>query len=202
METDKIFMQNQVWDLKDKVARTQNSVLTASSATIIGPAIDTGSIVRVMFTADVSGLNVNIPLALEYNGTNYNVKVAKNGALVDFCAHEVSSGVYKYLQAYTTIEFFYNGGYFVIIGNPIVLSSTDYTIYADGLIEQWGNIYVSGAYVIQNLKIPYTNTDYIITVSSTKPDYVLFVQDKTISSFKTGISSSNSGYVDWYAKGY
>ena len=41
--------------------------------------------------------------------------------------------MYKYLQAYTTLELLYDGTQFVIIGNPVVLSGTDYSIFADGL---------------------------------------------------------------------
>ena len=65
------------------------------------------------------------------NGTNYNVKVGKDGSLANFVAANVS-GAYKYLQAYTTLELAFDGTQFIIIGNPVVISNADYTIYTDG----------------------------------------------------------------------
>ena len=109
-----------------------NAVIMASSATLTGVAISAGSVVRILFTADLTGSNTTTGLTLTYNGNAYAVKVGKNGALAAFVASEISSGVFKYLQAYTTLELMFDGTQFIIIGNPVVLSSTDYTIYADG----------------------------------------------------------------------
>lgn len=39
---------------------------------------------------------------------------------------------YLYCQAYTTLELLYNGTNFIIFGNPVVISNSDYTIYTDG----------------------------------------------------------------------
>lgn len=106
---------------------------TTASVTVYGKPLRTGSTVRIMFTADIAGANTTSVLTLIYNGVSIPVKVGKNGALSNFVASEVSSGVYKYVQAYTTLELMYDGTQFIIIGNPVVLSSADYTIYADGL---------------------------------------------------------------------
>ena len=105
---------------------------TTASVTVYGKPLRTGSTVRIMFTADITGANTTSVLTLTYNGVNIPVKVGKNGALSNFVASEVSSGVYKYVQAYTTLELMFDGTQFIIIGSPIVLSSADYTIYADG----------------------------------------------------------------------
>lgn len=110
-----------------------NAVIMASSATLTGVAISAGSVVRVLFTAALTGSDTTTGLTLTYNGNAYAVKVGKNGALAAFVASEISSGVFKYLQAYTTLELMFDGTQFIIIGNPVVLSSADYTIYADGL---------------------------------------------------------------------
>lgn len=109
-----------------------NAVIMADSATLTGVAISAGSVVRVLFTADLTGSDTTTGLTLTYNGNAYAVKVGKDGALVVFVASEISSGVFKYLQAYTTLELMFDGTQFIIIGNPVVLSSSDYTIYADG----------------------------------------------------------------------
>ena len=113
-----------------------NAVIMADSATLSGVAISEGSVVRVLFTADLTGSDATTGLQLTYNGNAYAVKVGKNGALADFNAYEVESGVFKYLQAYTTLELAFDGTQFIIIGNPVVLSSADYTIYPDGTINK------------------------------------------------------------------
>ena len=124
--------QIQRWILMSQ--EVDNEVIMASSTTLTGKSLLSGSSIKVMFTADIAGSNTSTVLSLTYNGTAYNVKVGKNGALSNFVASEVSSGVYKYVQAYTTLELAFDGSQFVIIGNPVVLSSADYTIYADGTI--------------------------------------------------------------------
>lgn len=109
-----------------------NAVIMASSTTLSGVAISAGSVVRVLFTADLTGSDATTGLTLTYNGDAYAVKVGKNGALAAFVASEISTGVFKYLQVYTTLELIFDGTQFIINGNPVVLSSPDYTIYADG----------------------------------------------------------------------
>ena len=122
--------QIQRWILMSQ--EVDNEVIMASSTTINGKSLISGSSIKIMFTADITGSNTTTGLSLTYNGTAYAVKVGKNGALANFNAYEVSSGVYKYLQAYTTLELAFDGTQFIIIGNPVVLSSADYTIYPDG----------------------------------------------------------------------
>lgn len=126
--------------VKDKIennngnAVTVNAVSTimASSTTITGPQLGTGGNIKVLFTADITGSDDTTGLSITYNSSAKAVKVAKDGSLVDFVAAEISAGTYKYLQAYTALELVYNGTYFIIVGNPVVLSDTDYTIYANG----------------------------------------------------------------------
>lgn len=109
------------------------AVITASSTTLTGkPPISQDSVIKIMFTSAISGSNTTTGMSISYNGTSYPVKVGKNGSLANFVASEISSGVYRYLQAYTTLELVFDGTQFIIIGNSVVLSSADYTIYADG----------------------------------------------------------------------
>lgn len=109
-------------------------VTFASSTTVTGNTLASGDVLRIMFTSALTGSDTTTGLTITYNGTPYAVKVCKQGALADFVATEIDSSYY-YLQAYTTLELAFNGGAFVIIGNPVVLSSDDYTIYADGKKE-------------------------------------------------------------------
>jgi len=118
----------------------RNQVIIASGTTITGAPLKTGNVVRVHFTADLTGSNTTTALVLTYNSVNYTVKVPKDGALANFVASNLggSPTVYKYLQAYTTMELLYDGTYFVIIGNPVVLSGSNFRINADksGLVNE------------------------------------------------------------------
>lgn len=112
----------------------RNQIIIASNLTITGAPLHSGNVVRVYFTADIAGANGTSAMVINYNGTNYNVKAPSNGSLKNFTASSVD-GAYKYLQAYTTLELLFDGTQFVIIGNPVVISSADYTIYTDGSTE-------------------------------------------------------------------
>ena len=115
-------------------AVTSNAVscIIAANTTVTGPRLGTGGNIKIMFTADITGADCTTPLTIAYNGTSLAVKVCKDGAKAAVYAHEVSAGTFKFIQAYTTLEFVYDGTDLVIVGNPVVLSSADYTIYADG----------------------------------------------------------------------
>ena len=110
----------------------RNQTIIASGTTITGTPLKTGNVIRVLFTADITGSDTVSPLVINYNTSDKTVKVNKNGSLVYFVAANISSGVYKYLQAYTTLEMVYDGTQFIVIGNPVVISDTDYVIYANG----------------------------------------------------------------------
>lgn len=112
--------------------RLNASFVTATGTTITGPLLVSGGTIRVMFTAALTGSNTTTGLSLTYNTQSIAVKVNKNGAKANFVATEVSTGTYKYLQAYTTLELVYDGVDFLIVGNPVVLSGSNYTVYADG----------------------------------------------------------------------
>lgn len=117
-----------------------NAVIMASSTTLSGVAISAGSVVRVLFTADIAGSDATTGLIFTYNGDAYAVKVGKNGALANFNAYEVESGVFKYLQAYTTLELMFDGSQFVIMGNPVVISNADFSVMADGSLTYHDHI--------------------------------------------------------------
>lgn len=138
--------QIQRWILMSQ--EVDSEVIMASSTAITGKSLVSGASIKIMFTSDITGLNTSTVLSLTYNGTAYNVKVGKNGSLSNFVASEVSSGTYKYVQAYTTLELAFDGSQFIIIGNPVVLSSADYTIYADGHFEH--NLYNLSTEILTN----------------------------------------------------
>jgi hypothetical protein len=115
-----------------------NAVIMASSATLTGVAISAGSVVRVLFTADLTGSDATTGLTITYNGNTYAVKAGKDGALVALTAHLIEES-YVYLQAYTTLELAFDGSQFVVMGNPVVISNADFSIMADGSKLQRGS---------------------------------------------------------------
>lgn len=85
----------------------------------------------------------NAANASSYLSLNGVVVVSnQNGTLAPLPIHEMTEGgstVYKVLNANTVLELYYTEDYdgsshpaFVVVGNPLVLSSSTYSIYADG----------------------------------------------------------------------
>ena len=117
----------------------------AKTVSISGFALYTGVTVKVMFT---NGNSNNAP-TLNVNSTGEkDIKVVKAGAKITPPVHTgkwrgASSATTEGWQPMTTLELMYDGTDWVIIGNPVVedYSSSDgsYTVYANGLIEQWYN---------------------------------------------------------------
>ena len=116
--------------------------VTATSSVVNGAPVRIGSTVRVLFTQDVTGA-ANTGLVLTYNGVSIPVKVGKNGSLGALLPLDVGGGTYKYLQAYTTLEMTYDGTQFIVLGNPVVISNSHYTVYTDGSIT-YQNVVLQG----------------------------------------------------------
>lgn len=104
---------------------------SASSTTVTGSALYNNAPVKIFFTSQINGSDGSSALVINYNGSNIPVKVPKDGSLVNFTANNIN-GTYIYCQVYTTLELLYNGTNFVIIGNPIVYSTSGRIIHADG----------------------------------------------------------------------
>ena len=111
----------------------RNQAVISANTTLTGTPLKTGNIVRVYFTADLTAANGTTPLTLSYNGVSYAVKVPKNGSLTNFFAFDLGGGTYKYLQANTALELLYDGTQFIVMGNDVLISTADYSIYTDGL---------------------------------------------------------------------
>jgi len=99
-----------------------------------GYEVNSNMTFRVMFPNGHNGQS-NMTL----NG--YPIVVNKYGTLIPLPYHEISS-TYKSLQNYTVLEMYYTSDYdgngteaFVIVGNPVVLESDAYVIYANGLTK-------------------------------------------------------------------
>ena len=138
LDTDMIMVtqqSGQSYKIAGSEINKRGKIIIADGTTITGAPLKAGSSVRVYFTVDLTAANASTTLQLNYNNVNYYVKAPKDGTLIKFVATNLggSPAVFKYLQKYTTLELLFDGTQFVIIGNPVILSSADYTIYADGL---------------------------------------------------------------------
>ena len=133
--------QNKCWSA---AKNSTNNVVVNTDAQADAKTIPTyyavdGASCKVLFKNGHSGASFTI--------NNKNVYAIKDGAPVLMGSHTISS-VAWYLQAYTTLELLYdatldsNNGGWLIIGNPVVLSSTgttqNYTIYANGSVKDIG----------------------------------------------------------------
>jgi microcystin-dependent protein len=123
-----------------------STIVEASSATITGPVLSNSGIVTVLFTANLSANDSTTGLVITYNGNAINVMVSKEGVPSPFTAANIgwgkSSAVYRYLDAYTTLNLYYNGTNLIILDNPIVLKNeaysatlSQYSIHADGSVD-------------------------------------------------------------------
>ena len=105
---------------------------TATPKVLTGAPLKTGNIVRVYWTEAVTAANGTTALSLSYNSVSYTVKVPRNGALENFLPFNLGGGLYEYFQAYTTLELLFDGTNFILLGNPVLISTTNYTYTADG----------------------------------------------------------------------
>ena len=189
-----------------------NAVIMASSATLTGVAIYAGSVVRVLFTADLTGSDATTGLTFTYNGNVYAVKVGKNGALVNFNAYKVENGVFKYVQAHTTLELMFDGSQFVIIGNPVVISNADFSIMADGSLTYHDHISAgnTGFMIIGDILINYgvimsDDTSYVpfqhaysnnnYTLIGHNADHSPIRGNKFNEGFGTSVANSICNYI-------
>lgn len=123
----------------------------AKSVSIDNFVLKVGVIVGVIFTNGNSAANPT----LNVNGTGAKpIKATFGGAKITPAVHSgkwrgESSYTNEMWQAYTTLELMYDGQDWVIMGNPLFeswVSSTgnsDYSVYANGLIEQRGEASIS-----------------------------------------------------------
>lgn len=108
------------------------------------PSVQDGLRISVKFTNGYYDAATN---GFTFNLNNQGAKkiyVAKDGTLTEMQYHEVTrDGVQRkwYVQPFTILDLIYDAtldsgvGAWIVEGNPIVLSSSDYVIYADGFDE-------------------------------------------------------------------
>jgi len=211
-----------VWDATNKRAiggsTSGVSVITTATTTVNNIPLSNNDSIQLLFTADISDTNATggvTPLAITYNNVSVPLKVSKNGVLTDIFAHEVLTNIWKYLQAYTVLDLIYLSDYdgnrnpaFIVKGNPILLSSSNYTIYANSKIEQWGyETYTSDTTHPTYLPIAYTSKDtYSVTLGATGTgqwNYPVTIVNLKNNSFEiTSKSYMANTKICWSTKGY
>jgi len=121
-----------------------NNAITAAKTIVFpdGYNIVSNSMCKILFKNGHNCTDANTPMTLN----SIAVVVNKNGVLSPLPIHRMTEGgvtVFKALQPNTVLEMYYTADYdtngtpaWVITGNPVVLSGTDYTIYANGKVGE------------------------------------------------------------------
>lgn len=124
------------WDGVNKKAVTAPNIgaqvitIVANSKTFTGTALNSGVTLSILFTADITSSTAE-GLTVNYNGEDIPVKIYKNNGLYAF--YPVCNQYY--IQAYTRVEFLYDGTQFIIIGNPIVYRTNRVSVRADKSVD-------------------------------------------------------------------
>ena len=163
-----------------------------------GYNLDTNLAFKVVFVNGHNCVDDSTPMTL--NGVP--VVVNKFGTLIPLPIHEMDESgttVYKSVMPNCVLEMYYTSNYdgnnnpaFVVIGNPVVLSSADYTIYADGKI---GNDEVGTVKAWSLAKVPYGWHDCDHSEVSRTTYSELF------DSFRTQLSETGVTLLETYGIG-
>lgn len=123
--------------------------LTLSDGFINNGAPEANLIVPLLFPNGHNDLGPSLYLEITVAGVTNPIPVVsnQNGTLLPIPHHEMTEGgstVYKVVDPNTILNVYYTADYdgngtpaFVVVGNPLVLSSSTYSIYANG----WNEFY-------------------------------------------------------------
>lgn len=194
-------------------AHCDTALGTAKALAIPGFTLRNGTTIKVLFDNGYYSSSSGQVMTLNVNALGAkNIYVCKNGSKELLDSHYllrteggISTEQYWFIMSNTMLELMYdatldsNNGGWLVLGNPVVLSSTDYTIYADGLIEQWQHFNAVTPTVV--LAVPFSNTNYIINAELSGSGSVAWSEIYTLNKTTTGFSCGNCvrGFT---AKGY
>ena len=155
--------------------------------------------------------------------TNSSINPASNGLIKPLPRHQMTidgSNRYYAITANTVLEMYYdssldsNNGAWVIVGNPIVMSASNYTVYANGKIEQCGRMLMDkngNLWKTVTFYVNYNNKPFVTDTLTVNSDSNVEQQSRnqhvlhtiTTSSFSIYCNYGNSDvYSDWKAEGY
>ena len=151
-----------------------------------GYNLDTNLAFKVVFVNGHNCVDDSTPMTL--NGVP--VVVNKFGTLIPLPIHEMDESgttVYKSVMPNCVLEMYYTSNYdgnnnpaFVVIGNPVVLSSADYTIYADGFNEQE---YIRNQNELSDMEVIRKGTSGTDIIDTSNYDGILYVNGHRSSGF-------------------
>lgn len=187
---------------------------SAKTITITGALsyLPTGFTCRVMFTNGNSGANPTLAIG---SISAKAIKVVRGGSLITPTVKTgkwrgASSTSVEMWQDNTILDLMYDGTDWVIIGNPVVESyysaSNSYTVYADGLVEQWGNKtsgFSSGNLQTITFPVYFSNSTYygkanFIRNSVTDSGWG-YIYNRATNSCQFVADNAN---FTWFVKGY
>lgn len=227
-----------VINLSDQISSLGNKVYTCSTAsdtkykTISIPNIDEpaiGTCITVVFT---KGNSIAKP-TLGINGTSEDeIRMeGEDGTLIPFTTRYGSSTTAPYSwQSNTPLELYYNGTYWIVLNNPVVLckktrtagtssSSPSYKVYANGYKEikglvSLGNI-SKGTDIDTTCDLPILMGDTMYhvsltckqgTTSITSGEEMTYYAGQTYLKIhfynRNSGTTMNSVYIDWMIQGY
>lgn len=143
--------------------------LTLSDGFINNGAPEANLIVPLLFPNGHNDLGPSLYLEITVAGVTNPIPVVsnQNGTLLPIPHHEMTEGgstVYKVVDPNTILNVYYTADYdgsqnpaFVVVGNPLVLSSSTYSIYANGYIQQSIIETQSGGSQTYDLIVPLTD---------------------------------------------
>ena len=192
---------------------------SAKTVNIDAFILTTGVKVTILFS---NGNSATSP-TLNVSGTGAKaIKVVRAGEKITPINHTgywrgAASTSSEMWQAYTTLDLIYDGTDWVVCGNPIVesyVNGTDgYSVYADGLIEQWGVVTTfieSGDKTTIDVSVHYSSSTSWMGLSwygassgntgNAHTGYGVLIPQNTYQ-FTTGVYSSN-GRISYMVKGY
>ena len=211
--------------IKDSIDTAESNAKEWATTAYFGTTTDTGVIditipglteLRQGMKIDVICPQINDVsangLQLRINNTlSAEIKVLKNNSLQAIISHtgyweEAATSSTRVCNANTSLTLVYNGTEWQIKGNPILCAyySTNkgYRVYADGLIEQWGE--QSGvsesAQSTATLLVAYTQNYNIVGACTARSTWYASYRDLQTLIFRTGTSTA-SETIRWQTMG-
>lgn len=155
--------------------------LTLSDGFINNGAPEANLIVPLLFPNGHNDLGPSLYLEITVAGVTNPIPVVsnQNGTLLPIPHHEMTEGgstVYKVVDPNTILNVYYTADYdgngtpaFVVVGNPLVLSSSTYSIYANGWNERW--TLLEANYSANTITISNKYKELIVNVKLSQNDY-------------------------------
>lgn len=168
--------------------------LTLSDGFINNGAPEANLIVPLLFPNGHNDLGPSLYLEITVAGVTNPIPVVsnQNGTLLPIPHHEMTEGgstVYKVVDPNTILNVYYTADYdgsqnpaFVVVGNPLVLSSSSYSIYANGYDEQE---YVRNQNILSDWEDFYTYNGNSYTMNSAPYDGFVTVRSRSDSGGTT-----------------